>query len=94
MGSKLLIASIFAGLLAGTESPLHKIVDDPPGSLYQTQGIRASDEGVRARESLEPVRNIPSAYVRAAQAVCCRGGRRRGSRGVWTSARDLMITDP
>jgi hypothetical protein len=46
-----------------------QIVDDPSVSLYQTQGIRESDEGVRARESLESVRDIPSVYVRAARAV-------------------------
>ena len=63
MGSKLLIASIFAGLLAGTESPLHKIVDDPPGSLYQTQGILESDEGVRGS---------PYVYIRAARAAAAR----------------------
>jgi hypothetical protein len=72
MRSKLLIASIFAGLLAGTGIAVAQIVDDPPGSVYQTQGIRESDEGVRARESFEPVRDIPSAYVRAAQAVPAR----------------------
>ena len=63
MRSKLLIASIFGALLAGSGIAVAQIVDDPPGSLYQTQGILEGDEGVR---------DIPSVYIRAARAAAAR----------------------
>jgi hypothetical protein len=63
MSSKLLIASIFGALLAGSGIAVAQIVDDPPGSLYQTQGILEGDEGVR---------DIPSVYIRAARAAAAR----------------------
>ena len=65
MKSKLLIASIFAALLNGSGIAAAKIADDPPGSVFQTQGIRES-EGLRA---------VPSPYVRAAQAAQFRAAR-------------------
>jgi len=49
MRSKLLIASIFAGLLAGSGIAAARIVDNPPGSGFQTQMIQEGLEGVRAR---------------------------------------------
>jgi hypothetical protein len=63
MRSKLLIASIFAALSAGTGIAVAQIADDPPGSLYQTQGILESDEGVRGS---------PYVYIRAARAAAAR----------------------
>ena len=63
MRSTLLIASIFAGLLAGSGIAAAQIVDDPPGSLYQTQGILEGDEGVRGS---------PYVYIRAARAAAAR----------------------
>jgi len=63
MRSKLLIAAVFAGSLAGSGMAVAQIVDDPPGSLYQTQGIIESDEGVR---------DIPSVYIRTARAAAAR----------------------
>jgi len=42
MRSKLLIALLFAGFLAGTGMAAAQIADDPPGSAFQTQGIRES----------------------------------------------------
>jgi hypothetical protein len=42
MRSKLLIALAFAGLLAGSANAAAQIVDDPPGSAFQTQGERMS----------------------------------------------------
>jgi hypothetical protein len=63
MRSKLLIAAVFAGSLAGSGMAVAQLVDDPPGSLYQTQGIIESDEGVR---------DIPSVYIRAARAAAAR----------------------
>ena len=65
MRSKLLIASIFGALLAGSGIAVAQIVDDPPGSVFQTQGIRES-EGLRA---------VPSPYVRAAQEAEFRAAR-------------------
>ena len=59
MRSKLLIASIFGALLAGSGIAVAQIVDDPPGSVFQTQGIR-EEEGLR---------RVPSPYVRAARAA-------------------------
>jgi hypothetical protein len=67
MRSKLLIAAVFAGSLAGSGMAVAQIVDDPPGSLYQTQGIIESDEGVR---------DISSVYIRARPG----GSRAAGSR--------------
>ena len=48
MRSKLLIASICAGLLAGSGIAAARIVDNPPGSGFQTQMIQEGLEGVRA----------------------------------------------
>jgi hypothetical protein len=62
---KLLMASIFGALLAGSGIAVAQIVDDPPGSAFQTQGIRES-EGLRA---------VPSPYVRAAQEAQFRAAR-------------------
>jgi hypothetical protein len=62
---KLLIASVLGALLAGSGIAVAQIVDDPPGSVFQTQGIRES-EGLRA---------VPSPYVRAAQAAQFRAAR-------------------
>ena len=59
MKSRLLIASVLGALLAGSGIAVAQIVDDPPGSVFQTQGIRES----------EGVRPVPSPYVRAARAA-------------------------
>jgi hypothetical protein len=59
MRSKLLIGSIFVGLVATTGIAAAQPVDDPPGSLYQTQGIREWD-GLRA---------TPSVFSRTARAA-------------------------
>jgi hypothetical protein len=59
MRSKLLIASIFAGLVASTGIAAAQVVDDPPGSAYQTQGIREWN-GQRA---------TPSVFSRTARAA-------------------------
>jgi len=56
---KLLIASVLEALLAASGIALAQMVDDPPGSIFQTQGIRES-EGLRA---------VPSPYIRAARAA-------------------------
>jgi hypothetical protein len=54
------VATVLAGgLLAGSGMAVARIVDDPPGSAFQTQGIR-EEEGLR---------RIPSPYVRAARAA-------------------------
>src|SRR5215470_11984314 len=57
--SKLLIASVLGALLAISGIAVAQIVDDPPGSVFQTQGIR-EEEGLR---------RVPSPYVRAARAA-------------------------
>ena len=59
MQSKLLIASIFAGLLAGSGIAAARVVDDPPGSAFQTQGIREYDG----------LRSTPSVFSRTARAA-------------------------
>jgi hypothetical protein len=59
MRSKLLIASIFAGLLTGSGIAAPQVVDDPPGSAFQTQGIR-ENLGQRA---------TPSVFSRTARAA-------------------------
>jgi hypothetical protein len=59
MRSKLLIASIFAGLLTGSGIAAAQVVDDPPGSAFQTQGIR---------ENLG-YRPTPSVFSRTARAT-------------------------
>jgi hypothetical protein len=56
---KLLIASIFGALLAGSGIAVAQIVDDPPGSVFQSQGIR----------EMQGLRRVPSPYVRAARAA-------------------------
>ena len=43
--SKVLMVSTFAALLAGTGMAAAQVVDNPPGSAFQDQGIR-DDEGV------------------------------------------------
>ena len=54
------VATVLAGgLLAGSGIAVARIVDDPPGSVFQTQGIR-EEEGLR---------RVPSPYVRAARAA-------------------------
>jgi len=54
------VATVLAGgLLAGSGIAVARIVDDPPGSVFQTQGIR-KEEGLRG---------VPSPYVRAARAA-------------------------
>jgi hypothetical protein len=54
------VATVLAGgLLAGSGIAVAQIVDDPPGSVFQTQGIR-EEEGLR---------RVPSPYVRAARAA-------------------------
>jgi hypothetical protein len=60
MKSKLLIASIFAALLAGSGIAAAQIVDDPPGSAFQT---------LQNREGLEGVRGTPSVFPRTAWAA-------------------------
>ena len=41
------VATVLAGgLLAGSGIAVARIVDDPPGSVFQTQGIR-KEEGLR-----------------------------------------------
>jgi hypothetical protein len=57
--SKLLIASIFAGVLAGSGIAAAQVVDDPPGSMFQTQGIREYDG----------LRSTPSVFSRTARAA-------------------------
>ena len=59
MRSKLLIASIFGAILAGNGIAVAQIVDDPPGSAFQTQMIREADG----------LRGVPSPYIRAARAA-------------------------
>jgi hypothetical protein len=59
MRSKLLIASIFAGLLTGSSIAAAQVADDPPGSAFQTQGIR---------ENLG-YRPTPSVFARTARAA-------------------------
>ena len=56
---KLLVASVLGALLAGSGIAVAQMVDDPPGSIFQTQGNRES-EGLRA---------VPSPYIRAARAA-------------------------
>jgi hypothetical protein len=74
MRSKLLIASIFAGLLAGSGMAAAQIVDDPPGSAFQTQ---------QNREGLEGVRGTPSVNSRTARAAAAA----RQARGAAAAAR-------
>ena len=62
---KLLIAPVLGALLAGSGIAVAQIVDDPPGSAFQTQGIRES----------EGLRRVPSPYVRAAQEAEFRAAR-------------------
>jgi hypothetical protein len=62
---KLLIASVLGALLAGSGIAVAQMVDDPPGSLFQTQGIRES----------EGLRRVPSPYARAAQEAQFRAAR-------------------
>jgi hypothetical protein len=57
--SKLLITSILAAFLAGTGLAAAQVVDDPPGSAFQTQGIREAN-GQRA---------TPSVFSRTARAA-------------------------
>jgi hypothetical protein len=52
MKSTLLIASIFATLLSGGGIAAAQRVDDPPGSAFQTEGIREGDEGIRSNPSV------------------------------------------
>jgi hypothetical protein len=59
MRSKLSIALIFAGLMASTGLAAAQVIDDPPGSAFQTQGIREND-GLRA---------TPSIFSRTARAA-------------------------
>ena len=47
----LLITSILAAFLAGTGLAAAQVADDPPGSAYQTQGIREAN-GQRATPSV------------------------------------------
>ena len=55
------VATVLAGgLLAGSGIAVARIVDDPPGSVFQTQGIREEEEGLR---------RVPSPYARAARAA-------------------------
>jgi hypothetical protein len=60
MKSTLLIASIFATLLSGIGIAAAQRVDDPPGSAFQTEGIREGDEGIRP---------TPSVFYRTARAA-------------------------
>ena len=64
MRSKLLIASIFAGLLFGSGIAEAQVVDDPPGSAFQTQGIREYD-GLRPTPSVFSRKSRPAATARA-----------------------------
>src|SRR5215471_21837355 len=77
MRSKLLIASIFAGLLAGSGMAAAQIVDNPPGSAFQTQQIQ---------EGLEGVRSTPSVYFRPAR----RAAAARQARGAAAAARQAQ----
>ena len=52
MKSKLLIASIFATLVSGSGIAAAQRVDDPPGSAFQSEGIREGDEGIRPTPSV------------------------------------------
>jgi hypothetical protein len=62
---KLLIASIFGALLVGSGLAVAQIVDDPPGSVFQTQGIR----------DMQGIRPVPSPYARADRAAQFRAAR-------------------
>ena len=62
MRSKLLISSIFAGLLVGSGIAAAQVVDDPPGSAFQTRGIREYD-------GLRPTPSVSSRTARAAAAA-------------------------
>jgi hypothetical protein len=66
MRSKLMIASIFTALVAGTGIAAAQIVDDPPGSAFQDQGIREWN-GQRATPSVFS-RTAARARALAAQA--------------------------
>jgi hypothetical protein len=70
MRSTLLIASIFAGLLAGSGIAAAQIVDDPPGSVFQTQQIQEGLEGVRGTPSVNfrPARRAAAARQARAYA--------------------------
>ena len=59
--SGLIIASGLAGVLSGTELAAAQIADDPPGSAFQTQGIREYD-------GLRPTPSLFSRTARAAAA--------------------------
>jgi hypothetical protein len=59
MRSKLLIGLALAGVLAGSSVATAQIADDPPGSAFQTQGIR-ENLGQRA---------TPSVFSRTARAA-------------------------
>src|SRR5215475_9937358 len=56
--SKLLMVSTFAALLAGTGMAAAQVVDNPPGSAFQDQGIR-DDEGVPPSGEPSWQRNAP-----------------------------------
>jgi len=63
MRSKLLIASIFAGLLADSGIAATRRIDIPPGSTFQTQMIQEGLEGVRAYAYI-PVPTVRHKVVR------------------------------
>src|SRR6516225_2214450 len=66
MTSKFLIASVFAGLLAGSGIAAAQVVYDPPGSAFQTRGIREYDG----------LRPTPSAFSRKSRAAAPAAGAR------------------
>jgi hypothetical protein len=54
------MASTLVGLLSGTGSAVAQVVDDPPGSLFQDQGIR-EEQGYPPLG--EPTWRVPRIYV-------------------------------
>jgi hypothetical protein len=68
MKSKLLIASIFATLVSGSGIAAAQRVDDPPGSAFQTWGIREGDEAVRGDPVVFPRSARAATAARQARA--------------------------
>ena len=58
--SGLVITSLLVGLLSGTGLTAAQVVDDPPGSVFQDQGIR-EEQGYPPLG--EPLWRVPRIYV-------------------------------
>ena len=91
MRSKLLISSIFAGLLAGSGIAAAQVVHDSSGSAFQTQGIREWDGMRRATPSVSRTARAAAAAAtaRAYSYIPVPNGRRaeRQAREAWATAR-------